>query len=148
LSVWLTKLKKNHSPTTLRPLLLAKPSLFPPLFPNSLARLPKRNGNSTLTRHFATNALRQGLKVHAKFAQQRLVPAHFIILFVCSNPNHGFTEGRRGSGEKEVVSYSLTVPSLLCPFMYALQNLGYAQITQYMTTCVRFQVVVMTAKLT
>jgi hypothetical protein len=71
--------------TTSKHLLLVRPSLFlPPLFPNSLARLPKRSGNSTLIRRFETTGPRQGLRVYARFVQQRLVTVHFGFSFVYS----------------------------------------------------------------
>ena len=70
---------------TSKRLLLVKPSLFlPPLFPNNLARLPKRSENSTLTRRFETTGPRQGSRVYARFVQQRLVTVHFIFSSVCS----------------------------------------------------------------
>jgi ribosomal protein L13E len=82
-----SSLKQNEplSLATSKRLLLVKPSLFlPPLFPNSLARLPKRSGDSTLTRRFETTGPRQGLRVHARFVQQRLVTVHFIFSSLCS----------------------------------------------------------------
>jgi hypothetical protein len=67
---------------TSRPLLLVEPSLFlPPLYPNSLARLPKRSGNLTLTKRFATTAQTQDSRVYARFVQQRLVIVHFVLSF-------------------------------------------------------------------
>ena len=100
---------KSLSLMTSKRLLLVKPSLFlPPLFPNSLARLPKRSGNSTLTRRFETIGPRQGLRVHARFVQQRLVTVHFIFSSLCSQVILRSLEGRRGGGQKEVVSYLLS----------------------------------------
>jgi hypothetical protein len=68
---------------TSKRLLPAKPSLsLPPLIPNSLARSRKRSENSMLTRRFETSGPRQGLRVHARFVQQRLVTVYFIFLLV------------------------------------------------------------------
>jgi large subunit ribosomal protein L13e len=79
------KQMKSLSLTTSKRLPPVKPSLFlPPQFPNSLARLPKRSGNSTLTRRFETTGPRQGSRVYARFVQQRLVTVHLIFSSVCS----------------------------------------------------------------
>ena len=69
---------KTLSPMTSKLLPLVNHFLSPlPPFLNSLARLPKRSGTSTLTRRFAITAQRQGSKVHARFVRQRLVTVHF-----------------------------------------------------------------------
>jgi ribosomal protein L13E len=74
----------------------AKPSLFHlPLFTKSLAKLRRRSGNSTHTRPFAITGLRQGLKVHARFVQRRLVAVHLIFLFVDLQPTVFYRRKRR-----------------------------------------------------
>lgn len=126
--------------TTSKHLPPVKPSPFlPPLFPNSLARLPKRSGSSTLTRRFETTGPRQGLRVYARFVQQRLVtvPLQFLVrLLKC---DHGSPERRRGGGQKEVVSYLLSTASFTCPSMYAyaLKALGVPQITNTLSHAFR-----------
>jgi len=90
------------SPTTSKPLLLVRPSLFlPPLFPNSLARLPKRSGNSTLTRRFATTGQRQDSRVYARFVQQRLVTIYFVFSSVCSTAVMGFQKEEEEAAKKK-----------------------------------------------
>ena len=132
---------KPLSLMTSKRLLLGKPSLsLLPLFPNNLARLPKRSGNLTLTRRFETTGPKRGLRVHARFVQQRLVTVHFVLSSVYSK--HGSPEGRRGGGQKEVVSYLLSTASFTCLFMYALKALGVSQITQYIIACVQTSQVV------
>lgn len=70
---------KTLSLTTSKLLPLVTHFLSPlPPFPNSLARLPKRSGTSTLTRRFAITGQRQGSKVCARFVRQRLVTVHFF----------------------------------------------------------------------
>jgi hypothetical protein len=93
---------KPHSLTTSKRQLLVKPSLFlPPLFPNSLARLPKRSENSTLTRRFETTGLRQGLRVYARFVQQRLVTVHFIFSSICSKTIMGIQKEEEEAAKKK-----------------------------------------------
>jgi hypothetical protein len=87
---------------TSKRLLLVKPSLFlPPLFPNSLARLPKRSRNSTLTRRFETTGPSHGLRVHARFVQRRLVTVHFIVSSVCSKMIMGLQKEEEEAAKKK-----------------------------------------------
>jgi hypothetical protein len=93
---------KPLSLTTSKRLLLVKPSLFlPPLFPNSLARLPKRSRNSTLTRRFETTGPRQGLRVYARFVQQRLVTIHLFFSFICSTAIMGVQKEEEEAAKKK-----------------------------------------------
>jgi hypothetical protein len=93
---------KSLSLTTLKRLLLVKPLLFPPpQFPNSLARLPKRSGNSTLTRRFETTGPRQGLRVYARSVQQRLVAVHFIFSSVYSKVIMGLQKEEEEAAKKK-----------------------------------------------
>jgi hypothetical protein len=93
---------KPPSLTISKRLLLVKPSLFlPPLFPNSLARLPKRSGNSTLTRRFETTGPSQGSRGYARFVQQRLVTVHFNFLSVCSKVIMGLQKEEEEAAKKK-----------------------------------------------
>jgi hypothetical protein len=93
---------KPLSLTTSKRLLLVKPSLFlPPQFPNSLARLPKRSENSMLTRRFETTGPRQGLRVYARFVQQRLVTVRFIFLSVRSKVIMGLQKEEEEAAKKK-----------------------------------------------
>jgi hypothetical protein len=88
--------------TTSKYLPPVKPSAFPPpLFPNSLARLPKKSGSSTLTRRFETTGPSQGLRVYARFVQQRLVTVHFNFSSVCSNVIMGLQKEEEEAAKKK-----------------------------------------------
>jgi ribosomal protein L13E len=106
LFLWVNAGSRNQikplSPTTCKLLLLVKPSPSrPPLFLNSLARLPKRSGSSMLTRRFATIGPRQGSRAYARFVQQRLVFTVHFVLSVRSKITVGFQKEEEEAAKKK-----------------------------------------------